>query len=114
MVEIAVDLVHVVEVEAVVQFRELKDNVDNFRLVGAVQTAVFLAIENALTALVDEVGANRVFGNVGRFVPLLLLRKQHHSLVVDLCPVRFHDCVADVAPDIGRIIPVQIDQVASH
>ena len=75
MVEIAVYLVHVVEVKAVVQFRELKDNVNNFRLVGAVQTAVFLAIENALAALVDEVGANRIFGDVGRFVPLLLLRK---------------------------------------
>jgi hypothetical protein len=53
MVEIAVNLVHVVKVEAIVQFREFKDNVDNFRLVGAVQTAVFLPIENALAALVD-------------------------------------------------------------
>lgn len=77
VIEVTLDLVMVVEVEAVVQLGELEDDLDCLGLVRRTQTVVVLPAEDALDALVDEMRADWITLTVQRAVPLLHLWKQN-------------------------------------
>lgn len=110
LVKVAVDLLHVLEVKAIVQLGKLEDHIDHLRLVGTVQATVLLPVEDALAALEDQVGANWVLCAVESRVPWLLLRQKHNcGVVLAASGVRIYNGVTDVAPNIGRIVSVEVD-----
>jgi len=55
------NLVHVFKIESIVKLSKLKDDVDNFGLIGTIQASVFFAIENSLAALKNQMRADWVF-----------------------------------------------------
>lgn len=113
MVKVGCELLLVVEVELVVELCEFQNHIDDLRLVRCVETPVFFAAENALATLEDQMGADRVLLPVERFVPGFLLRQKHDRGVVRLAgrEVSFLDRATDVTPNVGGVVPVEIDNL---
>ncbi len=113
MLEVAVNLIHVFEIKSVVQLSKLKNDVDDFWLIWAVETAMLFSVEYALAALEDEVGTNWVFCSICWFLPRLLFWQQNNCRVV-LCSreprVRFFDCVSDISPHVWSIVTIEVNQ----
>jgi len=108
VVKVGSHLLFVVEVEVVVEFGELQQDLHGLWLVIAGETAMLLSVENALAALEDEVGADGVLRRVQCLVECLLLWKQDYRAAVFRLASLVH-CALDVTPDIGRVVPVQVD-----
>ena len=113
VVEVASDLLLVVEIEPVVELGELEHNLYGLWLVRSREAAMFFALEYPLAALVDQVWTNRIESVVERLVPDFLLREQHYCseasfLAWGNITVFLHSFL-DVSPNVGSIVSVQID-----
>lgn len=73
VVEVTINLVHVFEVDAVVQLGELQNDFDDLGFVVSAEAAVGSPTEDSLAALEDQVRANRVLSLVESLVKWLLL-----------------------------------------
>ena len=74
VIKVAVNLVHVLEVDSVVQLGKFENDFYHFRLVVAAQTAMGSATEDSFTALEDKVWADWILCSVKCLVEWLLLR----------------------------------------
>lgn len=71
---------------------------------------MLFAVENALAALKDQVGADGVLCDVQLFRPWVLFWEQDNGLVVfGHSRVSGVDGVSDVAPDVWCVVPVEIN-----
>ena len=74
---------------------------------------MLLPVENALAALKDEVRADRVLDSIEGLVEGLLLGEQDNGAVVSHLACRHLSVLLhrplDVAPDVRRVVPVQVD-----
>ena len=73
------------------------------------------AVEDAFAALVDQVRTDRVFSPVKGLVPTLLLREEHYCSVIPrvtgCCVALVVDCCYDIAPDVGGVVSVEVDDL---
>lgn len=115
VVEVAVDLVHVFEVDPVVQLCEFEDDFDDFGFVVAAEAAVGSSTEDSFAALEDEVWANRVLRLVESLVEGLLLGQKDYCSVVFQAAWRrvatLLNSVDDVSPDVWRVVTVEVNDL---
>ena len=82
IIEVGAHLVLIVKVKIIVKLGKFEDNLDGLGLVISREASMLPALKDSRTALVDEVGANRVLSMVKALVEALLLGQEDHSAVV--------------------------------
>lgn len=74
-----------------------------------------LSVENSFATLVDQVWTNGVLGIVKTLVEGFLLWEQDYSAVVSGAVggsvATSVDCRDDVAPNVGRVVAIQVDNL---
>ena len=64
------------------EFGELEDNLDGFRLVISAQAAMLLALEDSVAALEDQVRTDRILFSIQALVKPFLLWQQYNCAVL--------------------------------
>ena len=112
VIEVRLQQLVATQVEAVIKFGELEDDLDNLGLASTAQAAVVLSPKNSLDALVNHLRADRVFCQVPlRLEVRVLLRHNENGFeVLGLLGLGgLHDGALDVRPDVRGVIPVQVN-----
>lgn len=105
------------EVAAVVQASELENNLDNLWLVLTGEAIVRLPSKDSLDALIDHLRTDRVLGCVRATIKVDMLFRQDQNCLVGpdrlllAILVRLLDCLLDVAPHVGRVVTVEVDEL---
>ena len=113
VIEVATNLLLVVEIGAIMKFSEFKNHFYSFGLVFSGQTSVLFAVENSLAAFVDQMWTDWVLCPVQGPIEVLLLGKEDDSAEVgEFAGLRvtvFLHGALDVIPDIRGVIAVEVN-----
>lgn len=110
MVEVSMNLVHIVKIKTIVKFSEFENHIDHFWFICPIQTSMLFPIENAFATLKNKVGTYRILSIVKCFIPLFLFWQKHNCTVVfRLVFVIISNSISNITPHIGGIVSVQVN-----